>query len=70
MGNADSTLKNLVKLGLVQELRVPSLERLELDGDLFAIGNVNAQIDVAEGSRSDLADETVLPAHNELGARG
>lgn len=30
--------------------------RLELDGHLFAIGDVDAQVDIAEGSRTDLSD--------------
>ena len=45
-GNADATGKRLVDLGLVLELRVLSLDGLELDGDLLARDDVDPEIDV------------------------
>ena len=32
------------------------LDRLELDGDLLAVGDVDAQVDVAETAAADFAD--------------
>ena len=63
---ADAALQYLVQLALVQELRVARLHRLELDGDLLAIGHVDAQVDVAERAAADLAYQTVLAAHQEF----
>ena len=46
---------------------MPGLDGLELDGHLLAVGDVDAQVDVAEASAADLADEAILAADDELG---
>ena len=45
--DADATGERLVHLGLVLELRVLRLDRLELDPDLLARDDVHAEVDVA-----------------------
>lgn len=45
-GNADTTSKSLVDLGLVLELRVLSLDGLEFDGDFLARDDVDSKVDV------------------------
>ena len=54
--DSDSSLKDLVQLWLVEELRVPGLDGLELDGHLLAVGDVDAEVDVAEAAAADLPD--------------
>eukprot|EP00445_Apocalathium_hangoei_P061646 CAMPEP_0204094030 /NCGR_PEP_ID=MMETSP0360-20130528/190721_1 /ASSEMBLY_ACC=CAM_ASM_000342 /TAXON_ID=268821 /ORGANISM="Scrippsiella Hangoei, Strain SHTV-5" /LENGTH=312 /DNA_ID=CAMNT_0051043337 /DNA_START=633 /DNA_END=1567 /DNA_ORIENTATION=- len=54
VGDADATCKNLVQLGLIQELRMPGLDGLQLDGDLLPGLHVGADVDVAEGSGANL----------------
>lgn len=45
-GNADTSGKRLVDLGLVLELRVLGLDGLELDGDLLTGDDVDTKVDV------------------------
>ncbi|RNA05858.1 hypothetical protein BpHYR1_033557 [Brachionus plicatilis] len=52
---ADAALQNFVQLALVEQLRVSRLHRLQLDGYLFAVGHVDAQVNVAKRARADLA---------------
>lgn len=59
-------MQNAVDLALIQELRVPRLDALELDGDFFARCHVGTEIDITEGARADLAAQTVLAAHAEF----
>ena len=54
--DSDSSLKDLVQLWLVEELWVPGLDGLELDGHLLAVGDVDAEVDVAEAAAADLPD--------------
>ena len=54
--NPDSSLKDLVQLRLVKELWVPGLDGLELDCHLLAVGDVDAEVDVAEAAAADLSD--------------
>ena len=46
-GNTDATGQCLVDLGLILELRVLCLCGFELDGDLFAGDDVDAEVDIA-----------------------
>ena len=54
--DSDPSLKNFVKFWFVEKLRVSGLDRLELDGDLLAVGDVDAQVDVAETAAANFAD--------------
>ena len=45
-GYADATSKSLVYFGLVFELGVLGLDRLELDGDFLAGDQVDSEVDV------------------------
>jgi len=56
VGNSDTPLKNLVEFGLVEKLRVPGLDGLELDGDFLAVGDVDAEVDVAKTTTTDFAN--------------
>ena len=67
MWDTNASLQDLVELGFIQQLRMSSLDRLELDGNLFSIGDVDAEVDVSKGSRPDLSDEPVFASHDELG---
>lgn len=67
MGDADPALQDLVELALVQQLGVPGLLGLELHGHLLSVGDVDGQVDVAEGAGADLAHQLVLAADDELG---
>lgn len=59
-GDTDAACERLVDFCLVLELRVLSLDRLELDGYLFARDDINAEVDVAEGPRANLLADAVL----------
>lgn len=59
-GNADASSESLVDLCFILELRVLGFDALELDGDFFAGDDVDAEVDVAEGSRADLLTNSVL----------
>jgi len=67
VGDADATLKDLVELAFVEQLGMAGFVGLQLDSDLFTIGDVDAQVDVAEGSAADLADEPIFSTDVELG---
>ena len=69
-GVRTSTVQDLVDLGLVQELRVLGLHRLELNRNLLARRHVRAEIDVAERAGTDLAPQTVLLADTKLHREG
>jgi len=66
VGNSDTPLKNLVEFGLVEKLRVPGLDGLELDGDFLAVGDVDAEVDVAKTTTTDFANQSVFPSNDEL----
>lgn len=46
--NSDAASQSLVDFGFVFELRVFSLDGLELDGNLFARDDVDAEVDITE----------------------
>ncbi len=56
MWDSDPSLKNFVQFWFVEELGVSRLDRFQLDGDLLAVGDVDAQVDVAETAAADFAD--------------
>jgi hypothetical protein len=59
-GHTDTTSERLVHLGLVLELRVLGLDRLELDGDFLARNDVDTEVNVTLWSASSVtidADE-------------
>ena len=45
-GNTDATSQSLVDLGFILELRMLSLDRLELNGDFFPRDDVDSEVDV------------------------
>jgi hypothetical protein len=47
-------------------LGVLCLDALELDGDLFSRDNVGSEIDITEGSTTDLTTDTVLIAYAKI----
>mmetsp|Transcript_9826 Transcript_9826/g.27635 ORF Transcript_9826/g.27635 Transcript_9826/m.27635 type:complete len:294 (-) Transcript_9826:96-977(-) len=53
--DADAASEDLAQLGLVEQLRVPGVDILKLDGDFLASLYVAAEVHVAEGARADLA---------------
>lgn len=57
--HSNTTGERLVDLGLILELRVLGLDRLELDGDLLAGDNVDTEVDV---TCSSLANEEARSA--------
>jgi hypothetical protein len=65
-GDSDSTSQGLVDTSLIFELGVLSLDRLKLDGNLFARDDVGAEIDITETSTSDFATDTVLVAYAKI----
>ena len=67
--DAHAAAEDLVELGLVQQLRVLALNRLELDGDLLAGGDVRAKVDVTERAAPNLAPQPVLVGHPNLHGR-
>ena len=50
----------LVKFGLVVELRVLTLDRLQFDGDFFFGAGVDRRVDVSESTVTYLLDRHVL----------
>ena len=67
MRDSDSSLKDLVQLWLVEELRVPGLDGLELDGHLLAVGDVEPGADVAQAAAADRPDlKSSTPQGQEL----
>lgn len=42
------------------------LDRLKLDGDLFARDDIGAKVDVTERTRTDLASNSVLVANTKI----
>lgn len=70
VGDPDAPLKDLVQLRFVKQLRVASLDGLQLDSHLLAVGNVDAEVDVAERAGADLAHQPVLAADDEFGPAG
>ena len=63
-----SALQDFVQFALVQQLGMPSLDALQLDGDLLSISDVDTKVDVAETARADLPDQTIFPPDYELRA--
>ena len=49
-----ANLKNLVKLALVEQLRMTSLTRLQLNRHLFPIGYIDPQVYVPKTTRPNL----------------
>ena len=64
--DADAALQDLVQFRFVEQLRMTCLDGFEFDGYFFAIGDVDAEIDIAERSRTYLAYETIFCADEEF----
>mmetsp|Transcript_164025 Transcript_164025/g.398635 ORF Transcript_164025/g.398635 Transcript_164025/m.398635 type:complete len:375 (+) Transcript_164025:167-1291(+) len=64
--NAHAPRKDLVELGLVEELGVPRLDGLELDRNLFTRLDVRPNVDVSEGTRPNLPPQPELTTHAQL----
>ncbi len=47
-----------------------SLDRLQLDGDFFAVGDIDAQINVSERARANFPYKAIFATNDELGPRG
>jgi hypothetical protein len=65
-GNTDTAGEGLVDASLVLELRVLGLDALKLDGNLFTRDNVGTEVDVTEGTTTDLAADAVLVANAKI----
>lgn len=59
-GNANTSSERLVNTGFIFQLGMLGLDRLQLNGDLFARDDIGSEIDVTEGTRADLPTDTVL----------
>ena len=70
MRDPHPALQDFVQFALVQQLRVSSLDALQLDGDLLSISDVDAKVDVAETARANLPDQSILAPDYELRAGG
>uniref|UniRef100_A0A182IYJ2 Uncharacterized protein n=1 Tax=Anopheles atroparvus TaxID=41427 RepID=A0A182IYJ2_ANOAO len=64
--DADAAGQHLVQLVLVRELRVARQDALHLQRHLLAIRDVDAEVDIAERARSDLADDAILAGYDEV----
>jgi len=67
--DSNTALQDLVQFALVQQLRVSGLDALQLDGHLLPIGDVDAEVDVAETARPNLPHQPIFPPDYELRAR-
>jgi len=61
-----SAVQNAVNLGLIKELGVLRLDRLELDGHFFASGHVCAQVNITKGARANFAAKAVFFSYAQL----
>jgi hypothetical protein len=68
--HSDTTSEGLVDFGFIFKLRVLCLDGLELDGDFLSRNDVNSEINVTEGSRTDLLSKTVLASNTEVDSVG
>jgi hypothetical protein len=59
-GAIDTAGEGLVDAGLILELRMLGLDRLELDSNFLARDDVGSEVDIAKRAGSDLAADTVL----------
>ena len=55
-----------INLTLIKQLRMLRLNTLQLDSNFLTGGHVGTEVDVAEGTGTDLAAEAVLLADAEL----
>jgi hypothetical protein len=62
----NATRESLVDLGLVLELRVLGLDRLELDGNLFTGNDVYSEINVTKGAGANLFLSLYFPPTRRL----
>ena len=65
-----TNLKNLVKLALVEQLRMTSLTRLQLNRHLLPIGNVDPQVYVPETSRPNLPKDGRITHWHKIESNG
>jgi hypothetical protein len=61
-----SSMKNPINLAFVQQLRMLSLDGFELDRHFFSCGHVCSQVNITEGTATDLAAKPVLLSHSQL----
>lgn len=65
-GNPDTAGERLIDTSLILELRMLGLDRFELDGNFFARNDVGAQVNITEGTGTDLAADAVLVTNAEI----
>ena len=68
-GNAGAASEGLVRLALILELGMFSLDGLEFDGDFLARDDVDAEVDITKRSAPDLLPEAVFTTHTEVHTR-
>jgi hypothetical protein len=59
-GDTDTAGEGLVDTGLILELRVLGLDRLELDSNFLTRDDIGSEVDIAKRAGSDLTADTVL----------
>jgi hypothetical protein len=64
--DADTTSERFVDTGLIFELGVLGLDRLEFDGNLFTRDDVGTKVDITEAATSDLTTDAVLVADAKI----
>lgn len=65
-GNTNTAGQGLVDSGLILKLGVLGLDALELDGNLLAGDDVGAEVNITEGTRTDLATDAVLVTDTKI----
>jgi hypothetical protein len=64
--DTDTTSKGFVNTGLIFELGMLGLDALELDGDLFTGDDIGTEIDITEGSATDLPANAVFITYAKI----